>query len=135
MSKNRIFDERVVAVGHAPRSNFALTIGRIAASQLTERVGSVRPTPMIDPVILHMGTNRPNNDPQHNKYRHVSTSRTVTNELVAEKPDHVRMERAVKRHPVEARRQVGANARDGGRKFRRARRQECEVAGRHVVNV
>jgi len=50
------FDERVVAVEHTPRSNFELTIRWIAASfQLAERVGSVRPTPMIDPVIYPYG--------------------------------------------------------------------------------
>src|SRR5262249_40505704 len=58
----------------------------------------------------------------------------VTDELLAEEPRHARVEFAVKGCPVEARRHVRANARDGGPELPPARAQECEVAGRHDMD-
>jgi hypothetical protein len=55
--------------------------------------------------------------------------------MFAEELYHARVEIAVEGYPIEVRRVIGADARYGGRKLRRAGRQECKVAGGHDVNV
>ena len=54
--------------------------------------------------------------------------------MLPKEPQDARVEVAVKGCPIEARR-IGAEARQVGGKLRRARRQECEVASRHDMNL
>ena len=55
--------------------------------------------------------------------------------MVAKEPDDPHVEIAVKGSPIKVRRVVGANARNGGRKLLRARRQKCIVTCRNDVNL
>src|SRR5256885_16757836 len=64
-----------------------------------------------------------------------SRSLAVADELFAEEPHHARIEFAVERSSIEARRRVGANSRYRGCELRRARREESKVAGRHGVDL